>query len=200
LLAPSLAQYTNVVRVAGFLDEHEIAEIRAVAVRQRIERKRGGSIVYMQEGGFWQQEAPVLHQKLCNLVIEVDHKHWGILADMKKSIGKQIMARCVEYHEYSQGRGRMMCGNHFDTGSLFTIDCMLSHCSEHGGGSFVTTTDEQAWRQDFEQGDAIVFLSHKYHAVAPVPSGLRNVLVTEFWDGCECKAAHRCCDGNVGCD
>ena len=127
--------------------------------------------------------------------------HWGVLKDLGRSMGDgSIRARCVEFHEYSQDRGRVVCGNHFDTGSLFTVDLMLSHRSEYGGGKFVTTKGGARGWTDFEQGDAIVFLSHKYHAVAPVPSGMRNVLVTEFWRGCECVASHRCCDDNRGCD
>ena len=33
----------------------------------------------------------------------------------------------------------------------------------------------------FERGDALLFVSHKPHCVAPVTSGLRQVLVMELW-------------------
>jgi len=44
----------------------------------------------------------------------------------------------------------------------------------------------------FEQGDALCFVSHKYHCVTPVTKGLRQVLVLEFWRGEERTCGHRC--------
>ena len=41
-------------------------------------------------------------------------------------------------------------------------------------------------------GDAAVFVSHKYHCVAPVTRGVRRVLVVEFWHGDERHCGHRC--------
>ena len=44
----------------------------------------------------------------------------------------------------------------------------------------------------FEVGDALVFVSHKYHSVTPVQTGNRKVLVIEFWQGKRRKCGHRC--------
>ena len=44
----------------------------------------------------------------------------------------------------------------------------------------------------FEKGDMLLFLSHKYHTVAEVTSGLRQVLILELWQGEERECAHRC--------
>ena len=44
----------------------------------------------------------------------------------------------------------------------------------------------------FEQGDAIIFPSHKYHTVVPVLSGRRRTLILEFWCGEERLCPHRC--------
>ena len=45
---------------------------------------------------------------------------------------------------------------------------------------------------NFEKGDAAIFLSHKYHNVMPVVSGKRMVLVAELWEGPEKHCPHRC--------
>ena len=44
----------------------------------------------------------------------------------------------------------------------------------------------------FEQGDAVIFPSHKYHTVVPVLSGRRRTLILEFWCGEERVCPHRC--------
>lgn len=38
-------------------------------------------------------------------------------------------------------------------------------------------------QHQFELGDALVFVSHKYHCVGPVTAGRRRVLVTELFCG-----------------
>eukprot|EP00966_Prymnesium_polylepis_P053054 1228101-Prymnesium_polylepis.1 len=43
----------------------------------------------------------------------------------------------------------------------------------------------------FEQGDVLVFVSHKYHGVAPVKRGERRVLSIELWEGEERTCPHR---------
>lgn len=63
------------------------------------------------------------------------------------------------------------------------------------GGDFCTleSNDELLHHASFEVGgDALVFVSHKYHCVQPVLSGQRQVLVAELWAGVERKCAHRC--------
>ena len=44
----------------------------------------------------------------------------------------------------------------------------------------------------FKPGDGLMFVSHKYHCVQPVRSGLRRVLVLEFWAGPTRHCPHRC--------
>ena len=44
----------------------------------------------------------------------------------------------------------------------------------------------------FEQGDVVIFPSHKYHNVLPVVRGRRRVLVAELWEGEPRTCAHRC--------
>ncbi|CAD7928677.1 unnamed protein product [Amoebophrya sp. A25] len=42
------------------------------------------------------------------------------------------------------------------------------------------------------RGDALLFVSHKYHCVQPVTRGTRRVLVLEFWRWPERRCGHRC--------
>ena len=65
---------------------------------------------------------------------------------------------------------------------------------DYEGGDFLTTEEDgsAARHRPFERGDAIVFISHKPHHVAPVESGERRCLVIELWEGEERACAHRC--------
>ena len=61
---------------------------------------------------------------------------------------------------------------------------------DFSGGDFVAAGAESC---PFEAvGDAIIFVSHKYHHVEPVARGRRRVLVVEFWRGAERACGHRC--------
>ena len=63
------------------------------------------------------------------------------------------------------------------------------------GGTFSTLeADGYLHKRRFERGDAIIFLSHKFHCVAPVTSGRRNVLVCELWEGVARPCPRRCSD------
>merc|ERR1719382_1688905 len=72
---------------------------------------------------------------------------------------------------------------------------MLSRPGEDfDGGEFRTLeADGDLKAHEFGFGDAVAFVSHRRHCVAPVTRGLRQVLVTEFWHGEERDCAHRCC-------
>ena len=76
---------------------------------------------------------------------------------------------------------------------MVTIDVMLSTHGDFEGGEFQTLEADGSMRSyDFEQGDALVFVSHKPHCVQPVLRGRRIVLVMELWEGIERTCAHRC--------
>eukprot|EP01048_Picozoa_sp_COSAG05_P012543 COSAG05_NODE_1263_length_5338_cov_44.046956_4_plen_427_part_00 len=121
--------------------------------------------------------------------------------------------------DYSRG------SKHYDQGSVITVDIMLSDTTDHVGGKLYTlepaaesaaaarsSTPAAAnqWiarqHEEFTQGDAMVFVSHKYHGVTPLTAGsARQVLVTELWQGEERACPHRCvqhwgaCDFTAGC-
>ena len=59
---------------------------------------------------------------------------------------------------------------HYDSGSLLTMDVMLSQPGEDfEGGNFVAPMKGGGVdRLHLNQGDAVVFISHKYHNVEPI--------------------------------
>ncbi len=101
--------------------------------------------------------------------------------------------RCAEFHEVYPG-GALPQKEHFDGGSLVTVDIMLADPDkDFTGGTFQTLEkDGSLQKHEFKQGDAVVFVSHKYHCVAPVTGGRRNVVVIELWQGEARHCAHRC--------
>mmetsp|Transcript_4351 Transcript_4351/g.14731 ORF Transcript_4351/g.14731 Transcript_4351/m.14731 type:complete len:344 (+) Transcript_4351:37-1068(+) len=105
-----------------------------------------------------------------------------------------INVRTVELHEVAPG-GSLPHRDHFDNGSCVTIDVMLSEPGvDFTGGrlEMPAAVESQDSAPKFEQGDAIVFPSHKHHCVQPVARGLRRVLVLELWCGAERSCPHRC--------
>jgi hypothetical protein len=93
---------------------------------------------------------------------------WRLLAD------GSFRRRCVEYHENESTGGSVNTGaatsTHYDAGSLVTLDVMLSATSDFDGGEFECLEAEGTLRgpPSFEQGAALVFVSHKYHTYPAV--------------------------------
>ena len=97
-----------------------------------------------------------------------------------------LAPRCVEYHTMVGGaEGLASCGTgslgnatddtppvplhtavktaHYDQGSVLTVDIMLADTAEFEGGRLSTLeADGECKHHAFEQGDALVFVSHKY--------------------------------------
>eukprot|EP00966_Prymnesium_polylepis_P003588 81836-Prymnesium_polylepis.1 len=71
---------------------------------------------------------------------------------------------------------------------------MLSEPGEDfSGGTFQTLEADGTMKEhEFEYGDVVGFVSHKYHCVTPVEWGERNVLIFELWRGEPRTCAHRC--------
>lgn len=100
------------------------------------------------------------------------------------------VVRCAEVHEMVRG-GRLPYWDHYDVGSLITVDVMLEE--PEAGGEFQTPeTDGSTTSHEFRRGDALVFPSAKYHRVEPVRRGFRRTLVVEIWSGREVTEDHRC--------
>ena len=112
---------------------------------------------------------------------EADRELWGGVLEGREALS----IRSVEYHTVLADSGIAMDA-HADHGSLVTIDFMLSDPSEFEGGAFQTLEpDGSLLQHTFERGDALVFLSHKYHSVSTLTRGTRQVMVCELWQGTE---------------
>ncbi|KAL1504860.1 hypothetical protein AB1Y20_008630 [Prymnesium parvum] len=198
LPSPEHAQQTDVVRLPRFVSDEEIASLHRLAAAVRaesgeVERSNG------LEAGSWKtvfinhrlsELLPDLHRKLFDAAHTIDSAHWGGVLLGRRSLN----LRCAEYHTVLQ-RGGLPIERHYDYGSLVTIDLMLTDTSEFTGGQFQTLqADGEMKSYEFERGDALLFLSHKYHCVTPVRSGRRSVFVSEIWDGVERRCPCRCND------
>jgi predicted 2-oxoglutarate/Fe(II)-dependent dioxygenase YbiX len=203
---PADAQKTEVARVKNVLTREEVLRIREAANEIKLEagivnRNAEGSHIkgagswetcYLHTGGLFRKKLPDLFDKIVSMAFKTDAENWRILDG--KTFGQDVNVRVIEFHEYWQ-HGRLCHERHNDTGSYITCDIMLSENGEFEGGEFQTLeADGTMLHHEFEFGDASVFVSHKYHCVAPVHTGRRNVIIFEFWPGPERTCAHRCLD------
>eukprot|EP00310_Coccolithus_braarudii_P022591 CAMPEP_0183340204 /NCGR_PEP_ID=MMETSP0164_2-20130417/6838_1 /TAXON_ID=221442 /ORGANISM="Coccolithus pelagicus ssp braarudi, Strain PLY182g" /LENGTH=239 /DNA_ID=CAMNT_0025510305 /DNA_START=137 /DNA_END=853 /DNA_ORIENTATION=- len=186
------AQRTSVVRLPCLLDAHEIAQVHALqaeagslmgsagrtSANQAAAYRAGAwETKYLSTDGIFGERVPQLRAKLIRAVLDVDAERFSLCAGANHT----VLPRCVEYHQVEPG-GSLPYPHHHDSGSVLTIDVMLSSTQEFEGGTFQTLeADGKLHPHKFEQGDALVFVSHKPHCVSPVTAGRRNVLVMEMW-------------------
>jgi hypothetical protein len=168
---------------------------------------------YLHTNGVWKRET-----ESRNMVKKIVDAGWNAMENsplfvVANSPSREEMSiRCVELHEVGPG-GALPDPDHFDGGSVITIDVMLSSIGDFDGGEFCTPIvgavhdseshdikQERLCAHPFNQGDALVFLSHKRHCVQPVTAGIRKVLVIELWCGEERQCAHRCESHWGACD
>jgi hypothetical protein len=206
LLPPSKAQHTKAIRVKEFLSHDEVAwVISAIRRLQRsrcaatIERDARGKLApngewrtsYLHAEGHFRQALPNLYAKLRRAIEDADHEEgWGLVS---ARLPERVNFRTIECHEYGAG-GQLSEPLHYDAGSLVTIDVMLADPNmDFDGGQLATTEPSgEVLTHDLDKGDALIFVSHKYHNVLPVTRGKRMVLVAELWEGPERMCAHRC--------
>lgn len=94
-----------------------------------------------------------------------------------------LSIRMVEHWEYQSGSG-LLDALHYDVNSVLTIVVLLSARSDFEGGNFQTNeANGDMLDHSLEQGDAICFVSHKYHSITPITRGTRKTLVMELWQG-----------------
>ena len=202
----SEAQPTKVIRVPKLLSPSEVDAVHALAEellpkvgsagrtdanQAAAYRKGSWETCYLSTDGHFAQRMPWLRQRLVDACEEANRAHgWRML----ERATTPVAPRCVEYHTVEPG-GSLPYPHHHDAGSLVTIDVMLSdpHVDFEGGEFSTLEADGELQRHaDFEKGDALIFVSHKFHCVGPVTSGRRHVLVMELWEGEERTCAHRC--------
>ena len=210
----SVAQRTAVHRVPAFLDDASRSELHALAGRVRRDAGEVESGELTKSSGNWKTvylnhqlaELPELLDGIVRVAREADAANgWDLLSSNELTLN----LRCAELHTVLRSGG-LPKPTHYDEGSLVTVDIMLSSPgSDFCGGAFQTleyaSEPHSAAAADiaaagvlqphtFELGDALVFLSHKYHCVAPVTAGRRQVLVCELWNGVQRCCARRCLD------
>jgi len=153
---------------------------------------------YLHTNNVFIDQFPGLSQKLRNAILEIDQSDWKVATKFDK---ESLNWRTVEFHEYSPG-GQLSQKLHFDSGSIVTIDVMLAEPgTDFEGGDFTTPEpDGSRKHHSFKKGDAVLFLSHKYHNVMPVTKGKRAVLVAELWTGPNRVCPHRCWEREGDCD
>jgi hypothetical protein len=91
----------------------------------------------------------------------------------------ELSVRVVEHWEYTPG-GKLDDPWHYDIGSVVTVVVLLNDDFE--GGVFRTHEfDGVMLEHPMRAGDAVCFVSHKYHNVTEVTAGTRHSLVMELW-------------------
>jgi hypothetical protein len=160
-----------VVRLPGFLSGDEIEALHSLASRLPIMRGNAKwHTKYLHARDIFRTHLPALHDKVVDAMAAVDKgQGWGLLDG--GGDGQEANVRCAEYHHVETGGGLTEEG-HKDTGSLVTIDFMLSNPgTDFTGGRFYTHEPtsgevEGATAHEYhthEKGDALVFVSHKHH-------------------------------------
>jgi hypothetical protein len=192
------AQRTQVVRLEKFLSSEDIAMIHTVAKSELATIRKGTKgaldvhtdswkVLYLQSNNVFQRKLPALRQRILDAVREVDRNNWRLFDNVD-----HVNIRVVEYHQMDEF-GELADPKHYDLNSLLTMDIMLSEEGAFEGGELQTKeADGRLLQHEFNQGDALIFVSHKYHCVGKVRSGRRNVMVLEFWYGPERQCPHRC--------
>jgi len=190
-----LLRETDITELLGEAEEQALAFGSVSRNADATHRLQGTwTTHYLHTSAWFQRTFPALHNRLANAVVAVDRERWGLLdaAPCAARLGRPV-ARTIELHTVHAG-GSLADPTHFDSGSLWTLDVMLAKPGEDfSGGEFQTPEDNgQMLKHYFGRGDAVVFVSHKQHCVAPVTRGRRQVLVIEFWHGEARECAHRC--------
>jgi len=177
-----------------FLSVEEIDQLMQFAKSERqSDSSKGGKgwvTKYLQINDSFRDNFPIITDRIFKLVRQ--HDHLKLLPDI-------LNLRCVEMHTVTKG-GSLPDPTHYDKGSLYTIDVLLS--SDFDGGDFVTLEKDGGFsKPKFDSpGTAVLFVSHKYHCVRPVIGGERNVLVIEIWSGDNRVCGHRCETRHGVCD
>lgn len=194
------AQKTQAVRVRGLLSRSDIDDIHRAAAalaHQRadatIDRSAWGqpngtwTVTFLNTAGAFEAALPELYARVRDAALAVDREHWNVTSGVE-----HVNYRVAEYHtmhstlDGQPTKGGLHTVRHCDQGSLITIDVLLTELSEIEGGVLQTLeADGTLLSHEWEQGDALVFLSHKYHCVSTLTRGTRQVMVCELWQGTE---------------
>lgn len=135
----------------------------------------------------FQQQAPRVLTKMLDFITQAwNEANWsGSAGPLHAIVGgpESLSIRLVEHWEYEVGGG-LIDPFHYDNDSVVTIVALLSSEDEFEGGVFRThEADGLQLEHPMKMGDAICFVSHKYHNIAKVTRGRRRSIVMELWQG-----------------
>ena len=215
------AQKSDVVRVPGFLSNSEIEKLLyeveqcnlpAYTSNYGEDLDENGTPVhtttYLQTKHTFRKSFHWLNKRIRKLIkLTNTSQNWGFDIENNKSFN----VRVAEFHEMTKG-GSLLHSEHYDIGSIITIDIMLheadkgaefqtlevNHKDNDTNNSSINNTDHiihdknYMKTHEFHAGDALIFVSHKYHSVTPLIQGKRKVLVIEYWNGKQRCCGHRC--------
>lgn len=218
----SEAQKTRAVKIPHFFTKDEIEQVKALGVEAARDLNTGSEIrsddklkawkvLFLNESNVFAQSLPELGKKIFQLIEKVDKEEgWNLgLSEAQCSV------RVVEYHRQVAPSPGLSDIRHYDMDSLVTFDVLLNDDFEGGefqtlecDGSLTNHTREfpaaeaengtateplqGRGNKTIKSGDALLFVSHKYHCVSPVIGGERHVLVIEFWRYPFRGCGHRC--------
>lgn len=196
-LSVEMAKDVPVAVLPGVLDATDCAAVARLAARLQKARPDAVQQVsstwttsYVSCDGTFRRELPDVAARLTAAAMAAAREQMGLCLD-----AVTLATRCVEFHEMAEG-GALSDEFHYDSGSVLTIDVMLADPRRDFAGGDLwfpsSSPDRPRGSHLVDQGDAVVFASHRYHAVRPVTSGTRRVLIVELWEGPERLCPHRC--------
>lgn len=191
----AFAQASQPILVENLLNAKEIKAIRRESAAmthlsggQRNKHTGNWRTNYLHTNDHFCKQHPEITAKLFDALRRVDREsNWGLAEECN------LTMRCVEHHIVKRS-GSLPDPTHYDRGSVLTMDIMLSDPSkDFEGGEFCTLEKDQMLKHSFKaSGNALVFISHKYHSIRPILKGKREVLLIEFWKGEKRSCPHRC--------
>ena len=182
----------------GELDN--LGGVRGLGVEIRSEKKSDAWMVaFLQTGGTFSRRFPQIVDKCLEAIRRSAEEggDWNSVKGLEGSFGglDTLQLRVAEYHR-QRAPGPGLCDmKHYDMDSVITIDVVLGDPNSSFDGGVLETLEvgglvkQHKWQ---EAGDAVAFVSHKFHSVSQVTKGVRNVLVMEFWRGPQRRCGHRC--------
>ena len=188
--------------IPSLLDSDDIAAVFALGAEmsdelQWVNFDHSSAVTYLHRGDMFGQRCPVLKEKLRLAAVAAERALYG------NGKRRKLTFRCVELHR-STRNGGLPEKEHYDRGSVVTVDVRISPEGAFSGGEFRTVEADESIKghgASFARpGDAMAFASHKRHHVAPVETGERFVLVAEFWTGEARVCGHRCTQRRGLCD
>ena len=199
----TMARDSCVMHCKGLLNTDDIAAVEAV--RGNIEAKEGcfhnnpqnsthkcKTATFMNNPPDYlvRNEAPQVIGKMLRFAMAAwEQGNWsgtpeqpGPLYAIRGGV-PSLSIRVVEHWKYDVNGG-LEDPLHYDVDSVLTVVVLLVDPQEFDGGVFRTNeTDGTHLEHSLAQGDAICFVSHKFHNITPLTRGVRKSLVMELWQG-----------------